>query len=302
MFVFESKLGESDAAAALLENSLGFLISSIIFWLQDTKQEEIKDVIKELMICLEQNNTAEHNNMTLDVLPSNSTFSIPPSVPEKPVDLTFKPQINNVLSTAKLGCKLDLDFIVRNTWNCEYNPKVNELQIQHFQSAPTAANTYRVTCFLGGRGGVLFIAVFQTFPAITIRIRKPRSTARLFRNGTLVCAGATSIDESHRAARKFARIVQKLNFPVRLLNFQIKNIVSCGRFFPVHLADVRQAYSKKCSYHPELFPSLFFRGLPGVTATVSPNGTIILNGPRTTEELHKASEAISMILSPFRKQ
>ncbi|XP_017166246.1 TATA-box-binding protein 2-like isoform X3 [Poecilia reticulata] len=158
--------------------------------LTDTKQEEIKDVIKELMICLEQNNTAEHNNMTLDVLPSNSTFSIPPSVPEKPVDLTFKPQINNVLSTAKLGCKLDLDFIVRNTWNCEYNPK--------------------------------------TFPAITIRIRKPRSTARLFRNGTLVCAGATSIDESHRAARKFARIVQKLNFPVRLLNFQIKNILPSG--------------------------------------------------------------------------
>uniref|UniRef100_A0A3B3VH37 Uncharacterized protein n=1 Tax=Poecilia latipinna TaxID=48699 RepID=A0A3B3VH37_9TELE len=143
-------------------------------------------------------------------------------------------------SCPKLGCKLDLDFIVRNTWNCEYNPK--------------------------------------TFPAITIRIRKPRSTARLFRNGTLVCAGATSTDESHRAARKFARIVQKLNFPVRLLNFQIKNIVSCGKFFPVHLADVRQAYSKKCSYHPELFPSLFFRGLPGVTATVSPSGSIILNG------------------------
>ncbi|XP_016533570.1 TATA-box-binding protein-like [Poecilia formosa] len=232
--------------------------------LTDTKQEEIKDVIKELMICLEQNNTAEHNNRTLDVLPSNSTFSIPPSVPEKPMDLTFKPQINNVLSTAKLGCKLDLDFIVRNTWNCEYNPK--------------------------------------TFPAITIRIRKPRSTARLFRNGTLVCAGATSTDESHRAARKFARIVQKLNFPVRLLNFQIKNIVSCGKFFPVHLADVRQAYSKKCSYHPELFPSLFFRGLPGVTATVSPSGSIILNGPRTTEELHKASEEISLILSPFRKK
>uniref|UniRef100_A0A3B5L941 Uncharacterized protein n=1 Tax=Xiphophorus couchianus TaxID=32473 RepID=A0A3B5L941_9TELE len=113
---------------------------------------------------------------------------------------------SNVLSTARLGCKLDLNFIARNKWNCEYNPKVNELQI----------------------------------------IRKPRSTARLFRNGTLVCAGAKSIDESHRAARKFARIVQKLNFPVRLLNFQIKNILSCGKFFPVHLADVRQAYNKEC--------------------------------------------------------
>uniref|UniRef100_A0A3B3XEU0 Uncharacterized protein n=1 Tax=Poecilia mexicana TaxID=48701 RepID=A0A3B3XEU0_9TELE len=164
-------------------------------------------------------------------------FSIATSCRESCVSIFL---CSNVLSTAKLGCKLDLDFIVRNTWNCEYNPK--------------------------------------TFPAITIRIRKPRSTARLFRNGTLVCAGATSTDESHRAARKFARIVQKLNFPVRLLNFQIKNIVSCGKFFPVHLADVRQAYSKKCSYHPELFPSLFFRGLPGVTATVSPNGSIILNG------------------------
>uniref|UniRef100_A0A3B5Q8H6 TATA-box-binding protein-like n=1 Tax=Xiphophorus maculatus TaxID=8083 RepID=A0A3B5Q8H6_XIPMA len=160
------------------------------------------------------------------------TFSIATSSRERCVSIFL---CSNVLSTARLGCKLDLNFIARNKWNCEYNPK--------------------------------------TFPAITIRIRKPRSTARLFRNGTLVCAGAKSIDESHRAARKFARIVQKLNFPVRLLNFQIKNILSCGKFFPVHLADVRQAYNKECSYHPELFPSLFFRGVPGITATISPNGT-----------------------------
>ena len=84
------------------------------------------------------------------------------------------PQIQNIVSTINLDCKLDLKIIAMRTPNAEYNPK--------------------------------------RFFAVIMRIRKPRTTALLFNSGKMVCTGAKDEDESRIAARKFARIIQKLGF------------------------------------------------------------------------------------------
>jgi transcription initiation factor TFIID TATA-box-binding protein len=76
-----------------------------------------------------------------------------------------------------LGCKLDLKKIALHARNAEYNPK--------------------------------------RFAAVIMRIREPRTTALIFSSGKMVCTGAKSEEDSRLAARKYARIVQKLNFPVR---------------------------------------------------------------------------------------
>lgn len=47
-----------------------------------------------------------------------------------------------------------------------------------------------------------------------MRIHNPRATALIFRSGKLVCTGARSEEDSLLAAKKFARIIQKLGFPV----------------------------------------------------------------------------------------
>jgi len=47
-----------------------------------------------------------------------------------------------------------------------------------------------------------------------MRIQNPRATALIFRSGKLVCTGTRSEDDSLLAAKKFARIIQKLGFPV----------------------------------------------------------------------------------------
>ena len=45
-----------------------------------------------------------------------------------------------------------------------------------------------------------------------------------------------SEEESRLAARKYARVVQKLGFPVRFFNFKIQNMVgSCDVKFPIRL-------------------------------------------------------------------
>jgi transcription initiation factor TFIID TATA-box-binding protein len=42
----------------------------------------------------------------------------------------------------------------------------------------------------------------------------------------MVCTGAKSEEESRLAARKYARIVQKLGFPTKFKDFKIQNMVS----------------------------------------------------------------------------
>lgn len=51
-----------------------------------------------------------------------------------------------------------------------------------------------------------------------MRIREPRTTALVFKTGKLVLTGARSEADAHLATRKFARIIQKLGYPVRILN------------------------------------------------------------------------------------
>ena len=43
-----------------------------------------------------------------------------------------------------------------------------------------------------------------------MRIREPRTTALIFSSGKMVCTGAKSEDLSRLAARKYARVIQKL--------------------------------------------------------------------------------------------
>ncbi|XP_063803316.1 TATA box-binding protein-like 2 isoform X2 [Pseudophryne corroboree] len=108
------------------------------------------------------------------------------------------PQLQNIVSTVNLACKLDLKKIALHARNAEYNPK--------------------------------------RFAAVIMRIREPRTTALIFSSGKMVCTGAKSEEQSRLAARKYARVVQKLGFPAKFLDFKIQNMVgSCDVKFPIRL-------------------------------------------------------------------
>ncbi|NWV33770.1 TBPL2 protein, partial [Grantiella picta] len=127
----------------------------------------------------------------------------PPMTPVTPVTSASEssgivPQLQNIVSTVNLACKLDLKNIALRARNAEYNPK--------------------------------------RFAAVIMRIREPRTTALIFSSGKMVCTGAKSEEQSRLAARKYARVVQKLGFPAKFLDFKIQNIVaSCDVRFPIRL-------------------------------------------------------------------
>ncbi|XP_072534317.1 TATA-box-binding protein isoform X2 [Salminus brasiliensis] len=143
---------------------------------------------------------------TTTALPGNTPQYITPLTPMTPITPAtpasessgIVPQLQNIVSTVNLGCKLDLKTIALRARNAEYNPK--------------------------------------RFAAVIMRIREPRTTALIFSSGKMVCTGAKSEEQSRLAARKYARVVQKLGFPAKFLDFKIQNMVgSCDVKFPIRL-------------------------------------------------------------------
>ncbi|RWS04476.1 TATA-box binding protein (TBP): component of TFII-D and TFIIIB-like protein [Dinothrombium tinctorium] len=176
------------------------------------------------------------------------------------------PQLQNIVSTVNLGCKLELKKIALHARNAEYNPK--------------------------------------RFAAVIMRIREPRTTALIFSSGKMVCTGAKSEEQSRLAARKYARIVQKLGFDAKFLDFKIQNMVgSCDVKFPIRLEGLVLTHSQFSSYEPELFPGLIYRMVkPRIVLLIFVSGKVVLTGAKVRSEIYDAFENIYPILKGFRKQ
>lgn len=61
----------------------------------------------------------------------------------------------------------------------------------------------------------------KRFAAVIMRIREPKTTALIFASGKMVVTGAKSEDLCKLAARKYARIIQKLGFPAKFTEFKV---------------------------------------------------------------------------------
>ncbi|KAB1227722.1 TATA-box-binding protein [Morella rubra] len=205
------------------------------------------------------------------------------------------PTLQNIVSTVNLDCKLDLKAIALQARNAEYNPK--------------------------------------RFAAVIMRIREPKTTALIFASGKMVCTGAKSEQQSKLAARKYARIIQKLGFPAKFKDFKIQNIVgSCDVKFPIRLEGLAYSHGAFSSfaretfdrvifvadkagasvkiwapalpvlYEPELFPGLIYRmKQPKIVLLIFVSGKIVLTGAKVRDETYTAFENIYPVLTEFRK-
>ncbi|CAI5513914.1 unnamed protein product [Closterium sp. Naga37s-1] len=144
----------------------------------------------------------------------------------------------------------------------------------------------------------------KRFAAVIIRIREPKTTALVFASGKMVCTGAKSEEQSRLAARKYARIIQKLgNDQVKFKDFKIQNIVgSCDVRFPIRLEGLQIAHQQFCSYEPELFPGLIYRmKQPKIVLLIFVSGKIVLTGAKVRDEIYQAFENIYPVLNLYRK-
>lgn len=170
-----------------------------------------------------------------------------------------------MVATVSLACELNLQDINNRTRNSEYTP--------------------------------------SRFHGVVMRMRDPRCTALIFRTGKIICTGARNETEASLGTRKFARIIQKLGYPVKFTEYRLQNIVATVDLrFPIRLENLNQVHGQFSSYEPELFPGLIYRMVkPRMVLLIFVNGKIVFTGAKARKDILECLELIYPILLSFRK-
>jgi transcription initiation factor TFIID TATA-box-binding protein len=170
------------------------------------------------------------------------------------VDVRDSIRIENVVASATLDQKIDLDAVVKGNPGVEYDP--------------------------------------ATFPGLVYKIKRPRTSILIFRTGKMVCTGAKSSKEANKAIKKVVREMKKSGIIIPgKPKTKIVNMVASGNLGG--LIDLeRSAYSLgRTMYEPEQFPGLIYRvDNPKVVFLIFASGKIVCTGAIKEEDVYRAVE------------
>ena len=165
-----------------------------------------------------------------------------------------KPIINiqNVVATASLNQKVDLNAIVKGNPGTEYHP--------------------------------------ERFPGLVFRLKKPKTGTLIFRTGKMVCTGARTEAESRKAIMKVVKELKKSGVIIlSKLSFKVVNVVasaSLGGKVDLEQAVVRL---RKTLYEPDQFPGLIYRiDEPKVVILVFASGSLVVTGAKKEQDVYDA--------------
>ena len=192
--------------------------------------------------------------------------------------------INNVVSSFNVRCHLNLRDIALNGLNVEYR-KENGM--------------------------------------VTMKLRHPYTTASIWSSGKITCTGANSEEQARVAARRFARVLQKLGFNTRFKNYRVVNVLGTVTLpFAINIINFSQAHAGRArlvliflcssdlnlkslkitfSYEPELHPGVTYKIRdPKATLKIFSTGSITITAP-SVENVQRAVEHIYPLVEQFQK-
>ena len=161
-------------------------------------------------------------------------------------------RIENVVASATLNQKIDLNAVVKGYPGVEYRP--------------------------------------EQFPGLVFRLKRPKTATLIFNSGKMVCTGAKSEKESKRAVMKVIRELKKSGIIIiGKPELKIQNIVASANLSG--LIDLeRAAYSLgRTMYEPEQFPGLIYRmDEPKVVILLFASGKLVCTGAKQEEDVYEA--------------
>jgi len=160
--------------------------------------------------------------------------------------------IQNVVASATLHQKVDLNAIVKGFPGVEYRP--------------------------------------EQFPGLVFRLRRPKTATLIFNSGKMVCTGAKSEKESRRAVMTVVKELKKSGIIIiSKPDLKVVNIVasaSLGGRVDLELAVTTLG---KTMYEPEQFPGLIYRmDEPKVVILIFASGNLVCTGAKKEQDVYDA--------------
>ncbi len=169
-------------------------------------------------------------------------------------------RIENVVASATLNQKVDLNAVVKGYPGVEYRP--------------------------------------EQFPGLVFRLKRPKTATLIFNSGKMVCTGAKSEKEARRAVKKVIKELKKGGIIIiSKPELKIQNIVasaSLGGMIDLE----KSAYNLgRTMYEPEQFPGLIYRmDEPKVVILLFASGKLVCTGAKQEQDVYDAVHKLHGIL------
>ena len=161
-------------------------------------------------------------------------------------------RIENVVASATLNQRVDLNAVVKGYPGVEYRP--------------------------------------EQFPGLVFRLKRPKTATLIFNSGKMVCTGAKSEKEARRAVMKVIKELKKSGIIIiGKPELKIQNIVASANLGGMIDLE-KSAYSLgRTMYEPEQFPGLIYRmDVPKVVILLFASGKLVCTGAKKEEDVYEA--------------
>ncbi|MCW3994811.1 MAG: TATA-box-binding protein [Candidatus Bathyarchaeota archaeon] len=168
--------------------------------------------------------------------------------------------IENVVASATLNQKVDLNAVVKGYPGVEYRP--------------------------------------EQFPGLVFRLKRPKTATLIFNSGKMVCTGAKSEKEAKRAVMKVVKELKKGGIIIiGKPDLKIQNIVASGVLGGMIDLEKAAYVLGHAMYEPEQFPGLIYRmEEPKVVILLFASGKLVCTGAKREQDVYVAVDKLRAML------
>jgi len=168
--------------------------------------------------------------------------------------------IVNVVASASVDQRIDLNAITKNFPDTEYHP--------------------------------------EQFPGLVFRIKSPKTATLVFSSGKMVCTGAKSEEQAIKAVRSVVQKLRKGGIKIKKdAVIVIQNMVAAVNLGgKIHLEQTARSLPRSM-YEPEQFPGLIHRMLdPKTVILIFASGKLVCTGAKKESDVYRAVHHLHTML------
>jgi transcription initiation factor TFIID TATA-box-binding protein len=168
--------------------------------------------------------------------------------------------IVNVVASASVDQRIDLNAITKNFPDTEYHP--------------------------------------EQFPGLVFRIKSPKTATLVFSSGKMVCTGAKSEEQAIKAVRSVVQKLRKGGIKIKKdAVIVIQNMVAAVNLGgKIHLEQAARSLPRSM-YEPEQFPGLIHRMLdPKTVILIFASGKLVCTGAKKESDVYRAVHHLHTML------
>ena len=146
----------------------------------------------------------------------------------------------------------------------------------------------------------------EQFPGAILKLKEPKVSMLLFKNGKIICSGASSEAQISLAILKASKLIHEIQKVVKIqknAEYKVVNLVATANLNTT--LDLFNTALKldNVEYEPEQFPGAIMRlADPKLTLLLFKNGKLICAGAKTETDLKKGLKKASAMIKESKEE